>query len=388
MAKASAPQMTPEQQNQIARAIILGGNRPAVEMCQVVASGSLAGDPRGQILTLTPRNVGLQKKFILEIEFTLAQSAAETLNRTPFGPSNILSSVVYTDYSNNQRVSTTGWHLHQLATVRRQAPYAAAYTTDSPVANGSIFPVEVAPAAITTAQTVRHFVEIPLAYGDMDLRGAVWGNVVNATSNLQVTINPNIVVNSTGSQVLAAYKSSATQTGTISNFKYKLYQVYLDQIPVNPQTGQPILPALDLSTTYMLQNTVLTGISQGQDFVIPFANFREFLSTFFIFDQQGTLNTGSDINTISLTSANYTNIFQKDPYLAALDVRNRIGDDMPAGTYYFDMRSRPINTQTYGNMQLIVNPSVVAGAASQFLIGFESFAFVNYIAGAGSLPNT
>jgi hypothetical protein len=51
----------------------------------------------------------------------------------------------------------------------------------------------------------------------------------------------------------------------------------------------------------------------------------------------------------------------------------------------FDFREQPINTNQAGNMQLLVNP-ISAAAGSQFLNGFESFALVQAVIGAQSLP--
>lgn len=377
-------QISPAQQNAMARNIVL---QNAVEMTQSIFTTTLVGTPAGQVVNVNVRNVGLIKKFIVAVECDIVQSAAETLTRAPWGPAALLSQVVFTDLSNQSRINTTGKHLHAMGTARRSGVFGAAYTTDSPAAFGSIVPVITAPASITTVQKVRMYYEVPLAYGDFDLRGAMYANVVNANSQLQLTVNPNLVVASTGSNVNAAYKSSTAALGTISNFKINVYQVYLDQIPTGAN-GAPILPLLDISTAYMLQNTTLSSVVVSADNAIPYANFREFLSTTVEFDQQGALNAGSDINYFALQSANYTNIWKMDPFTAALLTRLEIGDDYPAGSYYFNHRKRPISTTQFGNMQLIVNPSSVAGSQSLFNVGFESLALINMVTQAGSLPSS
>lgn len=386
MAAPAPTQPSPEQfrqMNLMARDMVLSR---AVDMKQSIFAQTLVGAAAGQVINIPVRNVGLIKKFTVEIEFTLAQAAAETFTRSKFGPANILSQVVFTDLSNQSRINTTGWHLHNVATARLRAIKGAAYMTDTPTGTGSNLPIVVAPSPISTVQTVRMFYEVPLALSDYDLRGAMFANVVNATSTLQLTVNPSIVVPSAGSDVLAVYKSSTASLGTLSNFKINVYQHYLDQLPVNGQTGAPILPMGDLSTAYLLNNTVMTGIAAAQDNAIPYANFREFLSTFVVFDQQGTLNKGTDVNYFLLQSANYTNIFKVDPWMQALGTRDEIGDDFADGMYYFNHRARPINTTQFGNIQLVVNPSSVAGAASQFLVGFEALAIINMVTQAGSLP--
>jgi hypothetical protein len=385
----NAPMQQPDaaQANMMARNIVLDRS---IDMWQSIFTTTLTGPVPGQVINVPIRNVGLIKRFVVEISGTIAQSAAETLNRTAFGAANILSSIIFTDLSNQTRINTTGWHMHLLATVRRQMAFGAAFTNDSPTGYGSNFAVSVMPAAVTTAQNFRFFYEIPISYGDFDLRGAIYANVVNATMNLQLTINPNFVAATGTNPTSSVYLSTTAAQGTITNFQINVYQNYLDQLPV--AKNGPILPIQDLSTAYLLNNTVATGISVGQDFTIPYANFRNFMSTFVIYDNFGSAAPiGSEINYWSIQSANYTNIIKIDPFIASLMTREIINDDVPAAlartSYYFDHRRKPINTVQYGNMQLIANPAQVQTATSQMLVGFEALALINMITQAGSLYN-
>ena len=381
---AAPMQMSPADANMLARNMVLG---QAINMIQSIASGTITA-PLGAVVNVPVRNVGMLKRFILEISFNIKQAAAETLTLQKWGPANVCSQLIFTDLNNQNRINTAGWHLHALATARRQMAYGAAFTNDSPVSFGSNFPVIVATASVTaTNQLVRMFYELPVSYGDYDLRGAIFANVVNATMNIQFTVNPNIVVGSAADATLAVYKSSTpTDLGSITNFQWNLYQNYLDQLPQGKQG--PIVPQLDLSTAYDIKNTAIIGnLSVGQECPIPYANFRNFMSTIVILDNGGTLNVGSDVNYWALQSANYTNIFKYDPFFAALLTRQLIADDVPNGTYYFDHRAKPISTVQYGNMQLVVNPSVVNANAS-LLVGFEALALINQITQAGSLYAT
>jgi hypothetical protein len=357
----------------------------AINMWQQIYSGVVAAPVPGAVVNIPLRNVGLIKRLVVEITANLTQGAAETQTRTKYGPANTLSNITLTDLSNQTRINTTGWHMHLLATARRQGAFGAAFTNDSPVSIGSNFPVISAPSSFTTVQPMRMFYEIPLAYGDYDLRGAIFANVVNATMNLQLTVNPNFFVGTGVDATLAAYQSSTAQAGTLTNFTITVYQNYLDQIPMSNQG--PILPMLDLSTAYLLNNTAVTGLAVNQDTPIPYANFRNFMSTIAIYDNQA-LNKGTDVNYWSIQSANYTNILKYDPFMSSLLTREIIGDDFPDGTYYFDHRQKPISTVQYGNMQLIANLSNVAGGASQILVGYEALALINMITRAGSLYGT
>lgn len=377
------------QMNMAARGLVLDRG---VNMWQSIYTNTLQGDPRGQVINVPIRNVGLIKRFVIEISGSIVQVGAETLTRTQMGAANVLSNITFTDLSNQTRINTAGWHMHMLATARRQMAYGAAFTNDSPTGIGSNFNVIVMPTPISTIQSFRMFYEVPLSYGDFDLRGSIYANVVNATMNLQLTVNPNFVVANTANPLLAVYQSSsAVVNQSISSFTINVYQNYLDQLPVT-QNG-PVLPTLDLATAYLINNTVATGLAAGQDFAIPYANFRNFMSTFAIYDNFGTATAlAADINYWSIQSANYTNIIKVDPFMSALMTRNIINDDFPGqqarGMYYFDHRTKPINTIQYGNMQLIMNPAQVQAATSQVLVGYEALALINQITQAGSLYNT
>jgi hypothetical protein len=126
-------------------------------------------------------------------------------------------------------------------------------------------------------------------------------------------------------------------------------------------------------------------LSANQDFPIQYPNFRQILSTFFVYDNVGVLNPGTDINSIGIQAANLVFLYKTDPFAVALRSRNTVGDDWPKGTYCLETRMQPINTTAYGNMQLVINPSVVTSAAANVLVGYEMLGIINQVANAGSL---
>jgi hypothetical protein len=365
------------QQNAIARAMI---QQSSVEMTQNIFSTTVV--PASQnVINVIPRNVGLIKGFYIEVAATITNTSGSGLTLTDFNAANILSQITFTDLNNNVRINTTGWHLDFLATAKQQQVWGASFASDSPIKYGSNWSVISAPATIAASGTGTVLMKywVPLAYSDMDYRGAVYANVVQATMLLQLTINPTPVVSS-GDSTTAVYTGNpATNTSTTIN----VYQVYMDQIPQGK--GGPVLPVLDLATIYELKFSTLTGLTPGQEFPVQYSNLRDFLSTFAVYYNGTARSTGADINYLSLQSANFTNIFKVDPYLQALRTRQRIQTDFPAGTYYFDYRLRPIATTQYGNMELIVNP-VTAGAGAYLTVAFEDMALTNILPQAGSLP--
>lgn len=381
----AAPQYT-QKDNDQAQALVLAVARPMIQptMGQTIPGNNTA---QGQTITFNLNNVGLQTKVTIEVQGTIAAGAAENLTKTPWGLANIFSQVVLTDLSNIQRINTTGLHLFALATLRNRSVFGATYLNDSPVQMGSNYLVNDGPAALApnTNGAFRFFVELPLAYHDNDLRGAIYSNVTNAQWRVQLTINANFVAGSGATDTLFnVYKSSlANPLAVLSAFQVQVYQHYLDQLP-RGSNNQPIVPLFSLSWNYLIINTVSTGMVATQDFPVQYANFRTFLSTIAIFDNGGTFNTGSDVNYVAIQVANQTYLERLDAYMSSLRTRQMIGDDYPAGTYVFDHRRWPIVTDQFGNTQFVLNASQVNANANLQMM-YEMLSIQNQAINAGSL---
>lgn len=396
---ASGPKLTPQQLNAMQRLAVL---QKAVEMKQQIFATTVAAPlTSGGLINVVPRNVGLVKKFIIEVSGTVNNTdAAVDATLTDFGVANLLSNVTFTDLNNNVRINTSGWHLTQLASAKRKQPYCGAFQVGalstgqldvqsmSEMAAAPYWPVVQAKPTVVHAagaKTVRAQFEVPLAYSDDDLRGAIYGNVVNANMNLAIQINQAPFVATGADSTLAVYVGPAAASMALTNVTVTVYMVYLDQLPKD-QKGTPVLPILDLSTVYELKVTNFTALAVNQEYPIPYANFRDFLSTFIVYNNNGTtrLATGADVSYFALQSANFTNLWKVDPLLAAQEAREILGADLPPGVYYFTHRRKPISTLQYGNMELIINP-ITAGAQAYALVGWEDFALVNTLTKAGSL---
>jgi hypothetical protein len=356
-----------------------------LEMSQPIDTRTLAGTIPGQQVTIPLRPVGLLKRLVVEVSFNLAQTAAETLTRTALGPANIFSNITFFDLNNNTRISCSGWYLTIMATVRRGSAYGANFTNDTPFGMGTRnYAAQICPSTVTTAQIVRFFYEVPISYSNTDLRGAIPLATTGATAQLQLTVNPNIVVGSGVTDATeAVFQSSTGAVAVPTNFTITTYQEYLDQIPPG------MIPIIDVQSIYNLQTTPFTSMAVGQDFAVQYGNQREFYSTTAWYDNNGALDGNFDINYWALLTANITNVWKKDPWKAAMDVRGLLGNDMPAGMAYFDHRNRPINTAVFGNMQLIMNPKTVNSATGSILkIGWEFFTMVQYATQLTSLASS
>lgn len=351
---------------------------------------STATNPANQtILNIAPQNVGLVRGFLVKVQGTIANTntgaSGVALARTNFGAANLLRNIAFTDINNQTRHQTQGWHVNLVNSAKQPMVWGGAYAPNVPVGYGSNYDVQTAASALSVATgttPVQFYYYIPLSYSKVDLRGAMFAGVVNAVAQLQLEINPNPVVAS-GDAGLAVY--SGNTGGWSGNVTVTVWQDYIDQLPMD-QAGNAILPQDDLSMLYQLNNTTLSSLVAGQDFGVPFANFRNFLSTCLVYDNAGTYNAGTDLNYFALQTANSSNIWKYGPEENALLARSIFMADVPTGAYYFDHRAKPISTQQFGNTQITVNPSSVSSGASIWA-GFEYFAQASQVVFAGSLPS-
>ena len=394
-AAASVTNPTPQMSDAQATSILTS---KAIKMIQQIFSQTIFPPSNPVISNLIPRNVGIVSKFVVEIVGTLTNTGGATASLTDVGLANLLSNVTFYDLNNNLRINTSGYHLTLLAQAKKRRPLAASAQWNT--ANGNnvsqmfnvspaTWPVLVAPATVGAgdAITVRAVFEIPLAYSDDDLRGAIFANVVNTTMNLQITLNPNAFAAAASDYTGAVYQGSP---GTFTQAQVTVYQCYYDQLPTNPKTGAYILPNTSLNTVYELKNTTLQAITPGQDFAVPFTNFRSFLSLFLIYNNGSNAGNfgrayGTDINYFSRTTANFTNIFKYDPLYNTMISRDIFGADLPAGTYLFSFRKQPVWTTQYGNQQINVN-AITADAGAYINAFWEDMALQNTLSGGASLP--
>jgi hypothetical protein len=366
----------------------------AVTMRQGIFNSTVYPPSNPIITGILPRNVGIIKRFVVEITATLTNGAGGEATLTDFGLANLISNVTVYDFQNNLRVNTDGKHLTMLSTAKRRRPFAA--NANFNTANGDNVSglLNVAPAswglfqapqtiAASTAATVRAVFEIPLAYSDKDLRGGIYAAIVNTTMNVSVTLNQNAMV-ATGDNTGAVYYGSA---GTFTSAQVVVTQEYLDQLPT--ANGRLLLPTTDISTVYELKQTNFASFTVDQDMPIPFSNFRAFYSLFAIYNNNGT-NTGrafgTDINYLSRQTANFTNIFKYGPLYNIMLSREVFANDLPAGTYMFSFRDQPISTTQFGNQQININPSAVNPGA-YCLAYWEDMAIQNTLTGSASLAS-
>ena len=401
----AAPRMTPQQQDRQATSAILAS---AVDRIQLVASEQVfpASNP---VLIIQPINVGLIKRYTIVVSGLIANTGNVDISLSDWGLSNLFGQggVQYTDLNNYLRVNTSGAHLTVLAQAKRRRAYGS--TTDDnedgalannpasrskmtnlPPATWGVF---IAPLTIAAGVTgsFRAVFELPLAYTDDDLRGGVWANVLNAVQQITLTFNQQAVVASPNDTNFCVYAGAAGAAGSITSATVTVYQEYLDQLPKTsgPNGVTTILPALSLSTVYELKSTLFSAVTPNQEFYIPYANQRSFISTFATFNFNGTSSgrdVGLDINYWALLAANASYIWKLDPLTVTMKSRDHMNSDLPFGTYYFPSRRKNIATLQFGNLQLTVNANS-ATPSGYVNVMWEAFALQNTLQSGASLAS-
>lgn len=334
------------------------------------------------------RMAGLLTRLIVEVNATFAVLGSSTTAETNIGRANLLSNVIFTDLQNNQRHNCPGAQLALVSTMKRHAPFGTAFTAgQSATANqiGANVPITSATAPTTGATgSARCVYEIPVAISNKDLRGAIFLGVYGAQLSLQLQINP-APAPAAGDDTFAVFYGGAASS--VSSVTVNVYQEYYDQLPMN--NGAYILPPLDISTVYQLTSTNFNNLTAGQDYYIPFANYRKYLSQNLIYNNSGTVggrtNDGSDISYIAQVAANFSYIIKEDPLERKRVQREQMQTDLYNGLYIYRYYDKPIDTQNYGNMQLDINP-ITAGASSYVYVMSEFIAYQSQINQAPSLP--
>jgi hypothetical protein len=372
------------QNNMRNRLAVVQNAMPMMQPLQTQTISAL--NSSNNVLTFQPRLTGLIVGFLVEVNGTYTNAGANVGNRTNGGALNSVSRIAFTDLNNYTRVNTNGYHLGLLNNVKNTRGFGGAVAPNLPYNVGNVWNVNSLPATIAASggtAALRQFFYVPVAYSAQDLTGAVNAQVVNATMQLQITLNaaPGAVATDPLFKVYNGLVAASDLT--MSNISVSVTTLYYNT--ATPRGGNFPLPMVDLSRAYLVQDQVanLTVVA-NQDCAAPFANARTYYSTFAVYDNNGVFNTGSDMTYLKLQYANLLAQWQLNPQTVALLTRNAVGFDMPPGIYYIDHRSYPISTQSWGNAELDINPSSVTAGA--FLgTWYEMVANENTIIQASSL---
>jgi hypothetical protein len=396
-----AAQANGQISDQAATNLILHGGgpfAPAIDTVQEITGfpaptlgATLGQGGVGATYAIYARPVGLVKRLIIEWNAVVTAGATSVQNLTKNGVANFFSQVALYDLSNYRRILTAGWHLQLRSSIMRRAPFGTSALIQPACGYGqNIWSSFQAPASIAPNGTgkISGIVEIPISVSDDDLTGVIYASVVQASILLQPTINPSLFCSSTADPTLSMYQSAGSDLASIGTVNVRVYQNYLDHLPAQrTQQGAtvPILPQASMGQALLLEQSQTPNMVVG-DNTIQFTNSRKYQSLAIIYDNDGVLNTGSDVSFIEVNSANLTPVKKLDPILQSFAARTLLKADLPPGMYYLDFRRRPINTNQSGNFYADINASAVTTGALCYL-GFESTAVLGLVNAAGAIPS-
>lgn len=371
---APAPQRNFQAENAQARAIIANN---AYEYTRQIYR-KVHTDAVGAQISIPVKNTGLLCRFVVQVDAAISGGSGDVQTLQELGAGNFFSRVQFFDFSNKERINTTGWHLQAIASAKRGRPFGSAFTSDTSLGYGNNYTaIQKAPATINAASSGTHnffmAMEIPVCRSELDWRGIIDANVTNASARIELTVNPNMFkATAVTDAVRALYKSGSSTVGTLDTYTITVYQIGFDQVPVQAN-GRSLIPILDASVAYMLNNTEETGLAANSEFEVSFANNRTFLSLFSLLDNGGTLYAGTDISFMALQSANWTRFKENNPKLSALLAREKFAADLPKGMYYHDFLKHPINSRQAGNVTFNILPTTI-NANPVLMLGWESLA--------------
>ena len=381
------------QVNALALSAIRSAARPMLQ--PMAAPVTLDGSQLGRVpvyARVSPRMSGILRHIFVRVEADITVPAGTTLAHGSFGPANLVSNFQFTDLNNNKRIDTTGFHLAMLQAVRQKKAPGAAYLTDTPLEIGSEIGSGISMPSVASGSTSDQVVtvamtyRVPVAYSNSDLRGAMYLSTTQANAYLQMTINPLLFVENSGSaDADSIYFYSGTKAPACGQIRVVTYQDYLDQIPTDTN-GNVLLPVTDMAQLYQLINSTQTGISANSDFRIDFGNLRTYMSQFARYKNNNGYAAGTDINTFKIEAANMYQFLNTDPTMHAFRTVNALGFNPPAGTYYFDLRNHPINTTMYGNLALTINAKT-AGTSNTSIETLSEFFSDTLTQGASTLAS-
>jgi hypothetical protein len=95
------------------------------------------------------------------------------------------------------------------------------------------------------------------------------------------------------------------------------------------------------------------------------SNARQYSSIGLVYNNNNTLNVGTDVSKIRVVAQSVTTIKEWTPASLQLEARMQMhGCDSPAGHYFLSFRRRPISVAVYGNTQIGFTPSAVTAGAT------------------------
>ena len=357
-------QITPAQQNMIARANLLSTGISMIKRLQPV-NGAL-----GSTIKIPLLRMGIMTGVLLQFDvpITVAGGAAVP---SPVAPWNLANQVEYKDFAGVSRTRTNGFQLFAGQTMKQSDAlsmvpaqgYASGGSGPSMVSDTNIINVP------TATGTMRFSLYVPMAYDPAsDLTGAVLTqtNVGEHYINVQL---PNNIVSADPWNTPYVTQAGVTVTAP-SGVTVQAFQYYIQPQAMTLDN----LPMIDLGMIYGFEGgfTSTDNISAGMSHYINYPNNRSVLAALINFENGSAFTpNGADLDGITLLANSNTNFQELTPRLVRETMRNIAQCDVPGASYYLGSRRQPIQTQLYANVQSKMDVAAVNASVTRFISQFE-----------------
>ena len=328
------------------------------------------GSPVSSMLTLYPTCSGIQQYMTLRIYGQIKNSGAAVATRTEYGGANVLGDISYTDPFGIDRTNIDGIGLELMNLARQRDPIGALSSIDDNYGvKFRTWGSDVLPPTIAAGATVdfSHTFVLPFAYSNADQRGAIMANQAGSNQILRIRFpqKSEAVVLNTANSLRALYTTTGAVAMTFETLGYELvtatknYGIDTTQLPVE-----------DFAVSYILQGGAYTGMAANSDFKIPYQAGRTHPRTFVVFDNGGALNTGSDVNSLSMLFGGSQDVMRLSPELHNFESKWSFSSGLPAGTYFQTHEDQPTGglnlVNTGGSADFVINCKTVNANATMY----------------------
>lgn len=321
--------------------------------------GTQTGNGVGSTVQFKLRNVGIitRLKFRVTVNVTIATHA---LTASPFGPYGFFSRLDLLDYNTVDRHFSHGVLNYLLNSVRHGRPWM-------PTGQGLVDTLQTQqPTGTGANQTLAFNLEIPVCYdAHNDLTGAILAQTVVGEMFARLQVNNTMI----GDPLSPYMTDGAGGTIAINSISVDCWQDY-----IMPQGSNPAIPLFDLNSVYEFAATYTSSdniIAGGTKF-LDYPNVRNVMGLLMVYVNNGTVTVNeTDISQLTLVANGNTNMREQNSLDVRADMRQMIGGDLPAGSYYIGSRRNPIQTFIYSQVQEAVTFANATGSP-YLAFGFES----------------
>lgn len=367
---ATAQQISPQQQNALARAMLLNTGISMVKRLQPV-KGQL-----GEQVKIPLLRMGVMTGVMLQFSVPITV-ADEAVTPSPVAPWNLAQIVNYRDFAGVDRTRTNGYQLWAAQAMKQGDALAsipaASYAGGAGPALNYDRNILNQPVAVGNGN-LYFSLYVPMAYDPAsDLTGAILTQTNVGEHYITVQLANTL---QSADPWIAPYLAGDGTVTAPEGVTIEAFQYYIQPQAMTLDT----LPQIDLAMVYGFEGAFLTtaNIASGMAHYINYPNNRSVLSGLFTFENGSKFAAdGSDLNGITLLANSNTHFQELSPRLVRETMRNIANSDLAPGTYYIGTRRQPIQTQLYANVQAKMDVKTAEGAgvvqfASQYEVMYPS----------------